>query len=667
MCMHNSASTCFGQNTKLERVITSSSKFSAWSLPPAPTAHPTAQNRLVLAAFGDTDNDGDIDMVGLVCENDGYTNSMCSASLKFYENTAGDTPGTPPSWQVRPANFAKGDLSLIVAPGYNYLSNNIPGFLFRGRDSPLTLQLVDYDGDNDLDIFLRPTKPDKGYYFENIGDVNGAQWKEKPIPSDFECDGYHHMCTFAFADMNNDGSMDAVRAKWSGEIDFLKNTQSTKMTVYATPVLISNEKKVTTVVLHDIDNDGDIDMLIGIFSYKLFYYENTGNSIDMEWTKHSHLDLPTYFGYSVSSYPEGKFPILPSQIVDFDLDGLDDFAGAVIEGQSQWCDPGNYKCGWFHVEFWKRTKIIGPTGFLKRPTWALSAVALPAGAVSPTGVDLNGDGHQDIVVGHHNNGLYYFERTHTSDSKVVQYAPKVLIKDSNDDVIKGPHSSDTFISNNRPVFMDVGQDGDFDLFLTTTSSTTFGIFYYENIGDSTHYSFVRRDSWVLQDKACIYIDEATGIRRKYGNYDYTRYCHIAIGHFDADNLLDLVATFSNLKDTTGGVSETLKYTAFRQTTVAGVDALLTMSVFDQELVADDANTRFNNNHKTNALPYLKGPAVFGDIDGDGDDDAIYQDDNALTYWERTANDPPVWEERSTNSLWSTAKYLGTKPVPSLIE
>ena len=112
---------------------------TTWGFPSILGTQSTPSSTNVVSyAFGDTDGDGDVDMVGVTCYEIDDTNlgEYCKARLKFYENVqASVTPGTPPSFEVRNANFATGKMtSELAALNLNFWPR------FGGM-----IALVDYD------------------------------------------------------------------------------------------------------------------------------------------------------------------------------------------------------------------------------------------------------------------------------------------------------------------------------------------------------------------------------------------------------------------------------------------------------------------------------------------------------------------------------------------
>ena len=185
---------------------------------------------MVLAAFGDTDNDGDIDMIGLVCYTTTVLDQLCVARLIFYENIAGSIPGTSPIWENRSTNNEKADLSVIaegdgfvVPAGPNNIETSYGGIPFNAL-TPNVLILVDYDDDGDLDlVFNNNGNSDKKSISlsKNIGNATHGIWNTTTDVLLKTVGNLGHYIyfprTISFADMDKDGDLDCVVK--SGDFD----------------------------------------------------------------------------------------------------------------------------------------------------------------------------------------------------------------------------------------------------------------------------------------------------------------------------------------------------------------------------------------------------------------------------------------------------------------
>jgi hypothetical protein len=79
----------------------------------------------------------------------------------------------------------------------------------------------------------------------------------------------------------------------------------------------------------------------------------------------------------------------------------------------------------------------------------------------------------------------------------------------------------------------------------------------------------------------------------------------------------------------------------------------------------------NTNWDNNGLPDIEyeGGIAFGDVDSDGDDDAIVgKMDGTLEYYDRVQVSPPKWERRDTTDGWSLANIvIGKDAKPTLFD
>ena len=132
---------------------------------------------------------------------------------------------------------------------------------------------------------------------------------------------------------------------------------------------------------------------------------------------------------------------------------------------------------------------------------------------------------------------------------------------------------------------------------------------YENIGNATTWNFSEKVSWSL-DQAC--------------GFEPIVSCLAYVGDFDGDGVKRdiMVHTYSTPKQQIGCPASPCTST--------------------------DPSPHFVRNSSwevENGLPDLApGVVVFGDVDKDGDDDAVVAAiDSSLHYYERTQQIPPKWE------------------------
>ena len=369
-------------------------------------------NEVSFSAFGDTDGDGDVDMVGLVCGDGPAGNGTGNATIKAFENVAGNVSGTVPSWE-NPKVILTFDTPCKWV-GYEY------GVATEARETlyenPGFVTLVDIDEDDDLDLImsfdgLTGRSVDMGggdlvgpsfvLFYKNDGNSTDANWVNstawKWVPSNINGETSRALATaLSFADMDLDGDLDVI-ALTITKCSYYENTGNNTLPVYKCLANIieqdSNGGIINSdhsngvgsyaanggIALGDIDNDGDIDLMIGSA-----VYENTGSRKEMAWTKTERYKWLGMVKPDDSTSP-ADLPTI-QQIIDLDLDGLDDF---VFKGRTT-----------SSLMLYKRIKVLedGTHRFKLRTTWALSDVQVGLIA-SPVGVDLNGDGRNDLVVG----------------------------------------------------------------------------------------------------------------------------------------------------------------------------------------------------------------------------------------------------------------------------
>ena len=85
-----------------------------------------------------------------------------------------------------------------------------------------------------------------------------------------------------FADLDNDGDLDLVVGEWDGDLLYYENTGTpnqpnfTERTGYANPLGYVDLFGRSIPTFADLDDDGDLDLVMGEWDGDTHYYENTG-------------------------------------------------------------------------------------------------------------------------------------------------------------------------------------------------------------------------------------------------------------------------------------------------------------------------------------------------------------------------------------------------------
>ncbi len=143
--------------------------------------------------------------------------------------------------------------------------------------------LVDLDGDGDLDILLgnkiEQDDPLNGalYRLVNEGGAAGPAFR---MSGEMELGGGYHFVP-AFGDLDGDGDLDAIVGTWDDEIRLYENRAtdgSIELAMTDSAFVTLTRGRNATPTLGDIDADGDLDLFVGESSGWLNLYENTGSA-----------------------------------------------------------------------------------------------------------------------------------------------------------------------------------------------------------------------------------------------------------------------------------------------------------------------------------------------------------------------------------------------------
>ncbi|MFO7526268.1 MAG: FG-GAP-like repeat-containing protein [Ignavibacteriaceae bacterium] len=381
--------------------------------------------------FADIDSDGDKDL---------FWGDFFSKSLYFIENQ-----GNPsnPSMQlvstVYPVNAdsiftsgynmprlididGDGDLDLFVSVLYDpSVSQSLMFFRNVGSlqqsdhvhitdDYLYTLDVgnnshpvfVDIDSDGDLDLFIGSFNNPLGslHYFNNQGSSTSPLFNH--IDSVFAGIQYDLSVVPAFGDLDGDSDYDLLVGKLDGRISYYKNegTRFSPVFSYIGDLTDINQNIINvgnfaSPFLFDIDNDGDLDLIVGSFNGRFQLYLNKGNSANYSF----ELNENYFSGLDVG---DNSTPVL----FDFTGDGrMELFSGSRQGDIFLYTNSGT-------VEFpdW----VLETNKFLNQNFGGYSV---------PCFVDIDNDSDTDLIFGNVKGGLYFYNNLSVSNVSDKEIRP----------------------------------------------------------------------------------------------------------------------------------------------------------------------------------------------------------------------------------------------------
>lgn len=276
------------------------------------------------------------------------------------------------------------------------------------------INFSDYDNDADPDLFFGDIFNLNVYFFRNEGtpqvsDLNLITQDFLP----FTTRGFNHP---VFADLDNDTDQDMIlgvaQAANIDNLRFLRNESGIFVEEAQNLISQIDLGSDSKPVLADLDDDGDIDMLVGANLGILRFFENIGNSITATFDS----DTTSFQGIDVGSY---SAPALVDWDNDNDLDLLIGNAAGRIE---YWRNDGN-------ASNFIATLVTNQLAAYVSDT--LKGIKVDQLAI-PSAADLNNDGLVDLVVGEWDfNGLAnirLYENTGSAGNPILTQITVNLIK-----------------------------------------------------------------------------------------------------------------------------------------------------------------------------------------------------------------------------------------------
>lgn len=263
-------------------------------------------------SFGDSDEDGDLDLVANGITNGGFLFRNNGTGTFNNIATAAFTTGGPNGRTVAWADYDRdGDCDVFLADastGSRLLRNN--GVNSFADVTPPILNVdtqaaawADYDEDGDPDLYLgfaggRLARNDGGGVFVDVAGAAGVS-------------GTGFWITTNWGDFNNDGRLDLYAATGGTEVHLYRNNGTGTFTE-VTPAVMAGTQSRSGATWADLDNDGDLDLYQGGYSDNDSHlFRNDGGT--------SFVDIVTA---PLATLPSDGVPA-----ADFDGDGdLDLFA-----------------------------------------------------------------------------------------------------------------------------------------------------------------------------------------------------------------------------------------------------------------------------------------------------------------------------------------------------
>lgn len=239
------------------------------------------------AQFGDVDNDGDLDIV--FC-NSGTTSRFGTGQPRlFFNNGAGVFT----------------DVTSVALPTGNIAEQ-------------MDVLFVDTDNDLDLDIVLatRASSPSQTRHWKNDG--SGRFTNQTPFPADATAYSYDA------GDIDGDGDLDLIginAASSNGEQLLRNNGTGTTWAVINTNILPNPTTDDNDSRFFDVDNDGDMDFIVGSLGSRERLYLNNGSG---------------GFTENTTLFPAVSDSTIDIRVADFNSDGRFD----VITAQGE---SGNFQ------------------------------------------------------------------------------------------------------------------------------------------------------------------------------------------------------------------------------------------------------------------------------------------------------------------------------------
>lgn len=289
-----------------------------------------------------------------------------------------------------------------IAQENNFLAGQANAFGLTGDTATMELwEMVDLDGDGDLDILAGSTPADYGSYegqfkfYENVGDKDNPSFAA-PQVNPFGLGSIFAFGAPTFGDLDGDGDLDLLVGEYYGNIKYYENTGSKTNPAFSSPQ--SNPYGLVIPgyfngpEFADIDADGDLDLMV--LSYdtsglNFEYFENIGTP-----------QLPQFL--PAQSNPFGLMPSGETYTLEFqDMDGDGDL------------DILAFGYGSNAMEYYENVGTKNSPSFSAPLSNPFNFVPADNNMIFGAMGDVDNDGDVDLLSGNYYGESYFYENVPT--------------------------------------------------------------------------------------------------------------------------------------------------------------------------------------------------------------------------------------------------------------